>query len=74
MSKESKPESRQANRSRAYILRLWPEPPAQRDGPTEWRVTLQDATTHTRRGFASLEEFFEYLEAICKQKGVTHNE
>ncbi len=43
---------------RAYMLRLWW---VQREqGPT-WRVSLEDARTGERRGFADLEALFSHL-------------
>ena len=43
---------------RSYLLRLWRigtgEPPS-------WRASLEDARTHQRRNFASLEQLYTFL-------------
>lgn len=49
----------------AFILRLWPERPAAKGVSATWRLSLQDVHTGARRGFASLEELFAYLETVC---------
>jgi hypothetical protein len=48
----------------AYLLHLWPE---EGEDPTVWRVSLQDLNTQSRRGFASLDELFAYLETLSTQ-------
>ena len=42
----------------AYLLRLWLV--QDRNGLT-WRVSLEDASTHVRHGFASLKRAFTFL-------------
>ena len=51
MTKKSKP-------YRAYLLRIWQVQEIQ----DTWRVALEDASTRELRGFASLEEVFEFLQ------------
>jgi hypothetical protein len=45
----------------SFLLRLWRV--GQANGP-RWRVLLERVDTHEQRGFASLEEAFEYLQII----------
>ncbi|HEY85454.1 MAG TPA: hypothetical protein G4N96_10130 [Chloroflexi bacterium] len=45
----------------ACLLRLWRE-----NGNSPWRVTVEDASTGERRGFADLKTLFAFLE---KQTG-----
>jgi hypothetical protein len=47
----------------AYLLRLWSDG----DSPQQWRFSLEDPHTHTRRGFASLDELLAFL-----QKEIVH--
>ncbi len=42
----------------AYMLRVWS---IKDDQKVLWRASLQNAQTSERRGFASLEDLFEYL-------------
>ena len=49
---------KEPNAYQAYLLRLWETQDAQ--GPT-WRVSLEDISTHTLHGFASLEKAFAFL-------------
>ena len=42
----------------AYMLRIWS---VRDDRKVLWRASLQNAQTSERRGFASLEDLFEYL-------------
>jgi hypothetical protein len=65
-----KPASRHSSPGRVFILRLWPERLSEQVKSAVWRVSLQDAHTQARRGFASLEEFFDYLESICNEAEV----
>jgi hypothetical protein len=48
----------------SYLLRLWrangDEAPG-RDEKVLWRASLEDAHTGERRGFASLDEMFDFL-------------
>jgi hypothetical protein len=44
---------------RAYLLRLW----ADKDAPQRWHFSLEDPHTHSRRGFASLEELLCFLQS-----------
>ncbi|MDX1616691.1 MAG: hypothetical protein R3300_20460 [Candidatus Promineifilaceae bacterium] len=57
--------------SLAYLLHLWPEAG---DKPDVWRVSLQDLTTRSRRGFASLEELFAFLQTLATQNSAPSNE
>ncbi|TFG72893.1 MAG: hypothetical protein E4H27_01760 [Anaerolineales bacterium] len=41
----------------SYLLRVW----RAREIRDTWRVSLENAQTHQLRGFASLEEVFEFL-------------
>jgi hypothetical protein len=43
---------------RSFLLRLWQVDAA--DKP-RWRVSLEDARTHQRMNFASLEQLFAFL-------------
>jgi hypothetical protein len=43
---------------RSYLLRLWRVGSA--DVPS-WRASLEDARTHQRQNFASLEQLFAFL-------------
>lgn len=65
MNVETVPRPQKAGRSRAFILRLWSENSGGLDARRTWRVSLQDASTGARRGFSSLEEFFDYLVTHC---------
>jgi hypothetical protein len=47
---------------RSFILRIWLA--ASRRDPEPWRITLQDVDSGARRGFATFDEFFLFLEAI----------
>jgi hypothetical protein len=42
----------------SYLLRLWLEP----DDPPAWRAMLESPANGERRGFASLESLFVFLE------------
>jgi hypothetical protein len=42
----------------AYMLRLWS---VRNNGKTLWRASLENAQTGERRGFAGLNDLFEYL-------------
>jgi hypothetical protein len=44
---------------RSYLLRLWRIGTA--DVPSSWRASLEDARTHQRRNFASLEQLYAFL-------------
>ena len=41
----------------SYLLRVW----RAREIKDTWRVSLENAQTHELRGFASLEEVFDFL-------------
>jgi hypothetical protein len=43
----------------AYMLRLWQ---ISADGELAWRASLESPRTGERRGFASLEALFKFLE------------
>src|SRR5215213_8016967 len=43
---------------RSYLLRLWRVGSAD---PARWQVSLEDARTHQRRNFASLEQLLAFL-------------
>jgi hypothetical protein len=43
---------------RSYLLRLWRIGTAD---PPSWRASLEDARTHQRRNFASLEQLYAFL-------------
>jgi hypothetical protein len=43
----------------AYLLRLWG---VKEEGKTTWRVSLQSPQTRERRGFASLDALFDFLQ------------
>ena len=42
----------------AYLLRLWP---VEGEGKAVWRASLQSPQTRERRGFASLDDLFDFL-------------
>ncbi len=42
----------------AYLLRLWR---VDEKGKTIWRASLQSPQTRERRGFASLDDLFDFL-------------
>ena len=52
---------------RAFVLRIWLAGGAADDGREQVRIVLQDMDSQGRRGFARLEEFFVYLEALCDE-------
>jgi hypothetical protein len=54
----------QSTHYQAYLLRLWREG----DGD-DWRAVLEDAHSDTRRGFASLEALFNYLQQVTGEAG-----
>jgi hypothetical protein len=43
---------------RSYLLRLWRSGSAD---PPSWRASLEDARTHQRLNFASLEQLYAFL-------------
>jgi hypothetical protein len=43
----------------AYLLRLWR---VKEEGKTTWRASLQSPQTRERRGFASLDALFDFLQ------------
>lgn len=47
---------------RFFILGLWMQPDAQPDQPV-WRISLEDAQTAERKGFADLPSLAAYLAA-----------
>ena len=53
----------QQRRYLSYLLRLWQESPGAppRDPPL-WRASLESPQSDERRGFASLDELFAYLQ------------
>jgi hypothetical protein len=48
----------------SFMLRLWQ---TSSDGEQVWRASLESPGTGERRGFASLEDLFDYLEAQIDQ-------
>ncbi len=44
----------------AYMLRIWS---LRNSGKTLWRASVENAQTGERRGFASLDDLFEYLQS-----------
>jgi hypothetical protein len=50
----------------SYLLRLWraddAAPPRQGEQKDVWRASLQNTRTRNRRGFASLDELFRFLQ------------
>jgi hypothetical protein len=42
----------------AYLVRIWP---VRSKGMTRWRASLENAHTGECRGFASLDDLFDYL-------------
>jgi hypothetical protein len=42
----------------SYLLRLWP---ADADGETVWRASLESGLMDQHLGFASLDELFDFL-------------
>ena len=55
----------------AYLLHIWPEAG---EDLAVWRVSLQDLTTQSRRGFASLEELYAFLQTLLTQNSVPAKE
>lgn len=53
---------------RTFVLRLWASEAARQESRAGWRITLQDVDSRQRRGFAQLEEFFAYMEALWSGK------
>ena len=51
----------------SYLLRVW----RVREFRDTWRISLENAQTHELRGFASLEEVFEFLSQKMKREGVS---
>jgi len=45
----------------SFILRVWR---AGDGGRPQWRASLEDTRTGERRGFASLEELYAYIETL----------
>jgi hypothetical protein len=43
----------------SYLLRLWP---AEHEGQTVWRASLENPHTGEQLGFATLERLFAFLE------------
>lgn len=43
---------------RSYLIRLWQ---VREDAGLTWRATLEDVKTGEQRGFASLEDLFDYI-------------
>jgi hypothetical protein len=61
-------ERQEQNSYRTYLLRLWRE---QADVPQcrpVWRCSLEDTSTHNRRGFGSLEDLTTHLRAVAGQR------
>ncbi len=54
---------------RAFVLRLWPAGALGDESRDTWRIVLQDVDSQRRRGFAQLDEFFAYMEALWTEKG-----
>ncbi len=42
----------------AYLLRLWR---SETDGEAVWRASIESPTTGERRGFANIDQLFEFL-------------
>jgi len=54
----------QARRYQSYLLRMWQTS----DGEEQiWRASLESPGTGERRGFANLEDLFEFLNAQADQ-------
>ncbi|MEM7129460.1 MAG: hypothetical protein AAF702_24215 [Chloroflexota bacterium] len=51
------------DRYHAYLLRLWQ---VKEQGHLIWRTSLEDAHTHERVGFSSLDELVDYLQQMIK--------
>jgi hypothetical protein len=50
---------------RSYLLRLWLEP----NDPPAWRAMLESPANGERRGFASIESLFAFLEQETERLG-----
>lgn len=49
----------------SYLLRMWQT----RDGSEQtWRASLESSDTRERRGFASLEDLFDFVQAQTKSQ------
>lgn len=51
------------NTNFSFLLRLWQISP---DLETGWLVSLEDPLTGERKGFASLDAFFQYLKRMTE--------
>ena len=49
---------------RSYLLRIWVEVG---DGVRKWRFSLEDPFTGERKGFASMEDLFAYIQKQIHQ-------
>jgi hypothetical protein len=58
---------RSSGPDRSFVLRLWSATQGGATGRPQWRITLQDTSTGTRRGFATPEEFLVFIEELCAQ-------
>jgi hypothetical protein len=54
----------------SYLLRLWQ---TSSDGEHIWRASLETPGSGERRGFASLRELFDFLEAQTAIQGPINN-
>jgi hypothetical protein len=62
----------------SYLLRLWraddKDSTQQGDKRVVWRASLQNTRTRDRRGFASLEELFRFLQGQTEEPSRTEEE
>jgi hypothetical protein len=50
------------NRRSIYVVTIWQERPASSDEPAVWRVSVEDARTGERHGFANPQQLQAFLE------------
>jgi hypothetical protein len=58
-------EKEQENGYRTYLLRLWREQVALPHCQPVWRCSLEETSTHNRRGFRSVEDLATHLRAVA---------
>lgn len=56
---------KEGNGYRTYLLRLWCEQAELPECQSVWRCSLEDTSTHNRRGFGSVEELAAHLQTLA---------
>ena len=57
-----------------YLLRIWRERPPAPGHPAAWRFSLEDVSTHRRRGFANLDSMVGFLQELTGAGGAGSTE